>query len=391
MNVDPYKIEIFLDQKILHPGQKLTGTVILDLQKALSCSRIEVQLFGSARVFFVQQITKPTVLLQNKAFEQEIILLDQTKNVYDDGSKPKQLTLDEIARKSSSTAIRFPTQKSSTISSGTHEYQFGFDLPAAGLYTSFDAKGAAGYVRYYILVKCFNGPTVVRRQKLLFPIVVPVVLTLDPTPEIVLDRYVKTSKGLVTVKLQLAKNKFLPGEAVNGVVTINNQTTSSIKKAHLYIVQDTVCYAVTPESQFQESQYKTPGMGLPQDKVTAGNSLQYPIRFNIPALVPGVLVDGCIHMQYQLCLDVGFEREINKGTIAQITVPIEIGTHISADAPPPYDSLDFSVSSAPPGYNQSVTGLTETFEAEFSNLYNPMCCYYSNPGFEKDENSKKNE
>lgn len=55
----------------------------------------------------------------------------------------------------SSTAIRMPTgkaEKQPGLEVGTHNLPFSFQLPERGLYTSFDAKNAAGYVRYYILV-----------------------------------------------------------------------------------------------------------------------------------------------------------------------------------------------------------------------------------------------
>ncbi|CAD5215789.1 unnamed protein product [Bursaphelenchus xylophilus] len=389
---NPWKVQILLDQNILHPGQKLSGNVILDLERPLNCNRIEVQLFGSARVFFVEKISKPGALIQSKSYEQQIILVNETKSVFDDGSKPQtEITWEEIARKVSPTAIRLPTETGSQIKAGKHEFKFEFDLPAAGLYTSFDAKGSAGYVRYYILVKCYNGTAVIRRQKHLFPVVVPKVLTLQPDSQITVDEMKKTSKGVVMTKIQLTKTNFLPGEAVKGVITINNNTSVSVKKALLYINQETICYSLKPEVQFRESYYNTPGMGLPEPKITAGKSLQYPIRFNVPALVPNLNISGCIQMQYHLNLDVGFDREIHKNPLIQLKIPIEIGTHITADAPPAYDCLDTNLGDAPPSYQESISGLTEALEAEFSSQYNPVCYFYSNRGFEKEENEKKNE
>jgi hypothetical protein len=52
----PYQMEIFLDQPIYNPGDMVTGQIILDLNKKLCCDTISAQLFGSARVFFVQRM-----------------------------------------------------------------------------------------------------------------------------------------------------------------------------------------------------------------------------------------------------------------------------------------------------------------------------------------------
>lgn len=85
-------------------------------------------------------------------------------------------------------------------------------------------------------------------------------------------------------------------------------------------------------------------MGLPEHKITAGNSLTYPIKFNVSALIPNFDIPGCIQMIYKLCLDVGFTREHGRNYFAQIRVPIEIGTHFveMGDAPPAYGDVVMS-------------------------------------------------
>lgn len=50
-----YQADIFLDKPIFNPGDLVTGQVVLRLAKKLFCDTLSVQLFGSARVFFVQK------------------------------------------------------------------------------------------------------------------------------------------------------------------------------------------------------------------------------------------------------------------------------------------------------------------------------------------------
>ena len=65
------------------------------------------------------------------------------------------------------------------LAAGVHEFPFEFKLPAEGLYTSFDAKNAAGFVRYYIIVHALSGGHAVLKRKLLFPVVCPRDLAAD--------------------------------------------------------------------------------------------------------------------------------------------------------------------------------------------------------------------
>jgi len=138
--------------------------------------------------------------------------------------------------------------------------------------------------------------------------------------------------------------------------------------------------------------------------VRSGETLAYPIQFNVPALVPNVEVPHCIHTEYRLQLDVGFMRNSPKGAPVRIKVPIRIGTHlanITADglpsAPPAYDQISCSKQGAsttptmpdsPPVYTASVSGLSTVEDGEAQNNYTPLCYHY-NFAFTADENDPK--
>jgi hypothetical protein len=45
-------------------------------------------------------------------------------------------------------------------------------------------------------------------------------------------------------------------------------------------------------------------MGLPVAKIQTGQSMDIPIRYYVPALVPEIYVPGCIESEHMLCLTI---------------------------------------------------------------------------------------
>lgn len=84
---------IELHERIYNPGDTITGKLHMELRKKLCCEILIVKLYGSVRVFFTettvgfeylknllekfQASKKPGTLTQNKAYEQEIILVNK--------------------------------------------------------------------------------------------------------------------------------------------------------------------------------------------------------------------------------------------------------------------------------------------------------------------------
>jgi len=405
-----YQSDIFLDKHIYNPGDLVAGQVTLKLSRKLCCDTVALQLYGSARVFFVQKITKPGALNQSRAFEQEQILVDQKQDLWltMNQNVQKQLSLEEIARRASSTAIRLPSGRKETspgLEQGDHTFAFSFPLPQTGLHTSFDARNSAGYIRYYILLKVLNGSAVVMRKKLLFPVVCPKVLhsyPLSKTDRTVAQRKDFEKDSYISVQLCMEKRMFVPGEPIKGTITIENRSRKSVKHASLYIHQETICYSTRPEIQIHETSFKPPGMGLNVHKIKSGDRLEYPIEYNVPALLPNIDVPNCIQTYYYVQLDVGFVRNCPKHNPIAIKIPISIGTHLQAPgeqyatAPPAYEDIEnrenFGVSHLqqfpPPDYNSSVMGMSAV-DGEDQAGYAPLCYHY-NFGFCLDDESNAN-
>ncbi|VDK43078.1 unnamed protein product [Gongylonema pulchrum] len=126
----PYNIDIFLKDKIYHPGDTIQGEVVFILDKALRCDRVDAQLLGSFRVFWIDK---------------------QVLSIW--------ISLDDIIRFSSATAIRAKKIERGSFEGlkiGKHSFEFTFQLPKQGLHTSFSLADCHARVQYCINVSiCF--------------------------------------------------------------------------------------------------------------------------------------------------------------------------------------------------------------------------------------------
>lgn len=76
----PYHVDIILHEKIYHPGDVICGEVIFRLSKNLSCDLINVQLFGSTRVFWIDKqvffcVNNINLIVQNLHYSYGLLLL----------------------------------------------------------------------------------------------------------------------------------------------------------------------------------------------------------------------------------------------------------------------------------------------------------------------------
>lgn len=73
------------------------------------------------------------------------------------------------------------------------------------------------------------------------------------------------------------------------------------------------------------------GVGLDVRKIPSGSAYKYAPKFNVPALVPGFEIDGCMILDYALKLDVGFERCSAGSTTKNIACSLKVRSlHLSA-------------------------------------------------------------
>lgn len=448
----PYDVSIELDKLIYNPGDVVSGKVLLNLERPLPCDRICARLFGVARVFFTEmlKITGPN-FGKNRAYEQEVVLVDQQVELWtaehqqgerDRNAKSTQgKSLEEILRQCNPNTIRIAPRmpalaradadlavekagknngSGNGLAVGRHQLSFAYKLPLDGLHTSFDARNSAGSVRYHILVQAFNNGFNCLRRKLLFPIVCPkrlddakwLGLAMEPVLEKGTDK-----RELLCVELRMDKRGYVPGEPLAGNIRIVNNTAKSVKWMSLRIVQRTICIATRPDFGTHQSEFETAAMGLPVPKIRAGQSLTFPIRYYVPALVPEISVPGCIESEHLLRLDVGDRR----GTCVGVTTGLLIGTHPTPSnlprpehdggdksftmptisefgAPPLYEekppagngsAMALLENVPPPSYAQSVAGISlganETNEEEEpAHPYMGPLCYHYNFGFHHD-------
>ncbi|KAL3995057.1 Arrestin (or S-antigen) N-terminal domain family protein [Acanthocheilonema viteae] len=380
-----YDVDIFLNEKIYNPGDIIHGEVIFRLSRNLFCDLINVQLFGSTRVFWIDK--KIGIgCFHPIAREQKRVLVDETTVLWSDEKinrkKFIQPTLNDIVRSSTGIAIQAKMHELNRnfhgIKTGNHKFEFIFQLPKEGLHTSFDVGNCDGRIRYCINLQCFFYGRLVLKKTLIFPIVCPI----NP-PEClkVFNNYynkkrVEFKKGrYLDAELSISKRWFVPGEALPVQVYIDNRSGKSIKFSHLSIQQRVFCIATHPITYGKEWFQDTLGVGMDVCKIPSESTHKYVPKFNVPALVPGFEIDGCMSLEYALKLDIGFDRNVMnndvKYIICTLTIPIFIGTSSITNtnfsqksefekaivSPPNYDDIP------PPSYDECLSKLPIAKEA----------------------------
>uniref|UniRef100_A0A7I4KHM1 Arrestin_C domain-containing protein n=1 Tax=Brugia malayi TaxID=6279 RepID=A0A7I4KHM1_BRUMA len=361
----PYHIDILLSKKIYNPGDTIHGEVIFTLERNLSCDLINVQLFGLIRVFWIDK-KAGNGCFRPLPREQKRVLIDETVILWSEEKtnckRPIQPTLNDILRLSATIAIRTKKYERNGnfrgIETGSHKFEFTFQLPKEGLYTSFDLGNCDGRVRYCINVQCFSYGLLVLKQTLVFPVVCPVDPSqcMDALQNSYNRKRMEFKKGrYLDVELSVSKRWLVPGEAIPVQVYIDNRSGKSIKFSHLSIQQHVFCIATHPlkcaKEWFQDT---LAGVGMDAHKIPNGSKYKYTPNFNVPALVPGFEISGCMTLEYDLKLDVGFDRitmsSDMKHIICTLTIPIFIGTSSITDTNILQKSKFRKVSLLPPNY-----------------------------------------
>uniref|UniRef100_A0A915CSQ3 Endonuclease n=1 Tax=Ditylenchus dipsaci TaxID=166011 RepID=A0A915CSQ3_9BILA len=260
--------------------------------------------------------------------------------------------LDEIARLASPNTIRMPSslttntlimngdaaKETAGLNAGIHEFKFSFKLPEEqALYTSFDARNSAGCVRYYIIVQAFNSGHSTLKRKLLFPVKSKVL-----------------EKGNVTAKLHLKKRGYVPGEPLQGQITI--EIVHKVCQP-AYSSTDSLLFQKTRDQSAREL-LRDARNGLAHPKILANSSLTYPIKFYVPALLPNLSVPECIEADYCLCLDVDWKRLLKSATFCKSKYsfyfnPNNNWTHPTNELPGQISDLP------PPPYEEKANGVTQ--------------------------------
>uniref|UniRef100_A0AAF5PXV8 Arrestin C-terminal-like domain-containing protein n=1 Tax=Wuchereria bancrofti TaxID=6293 RepID=A0AAF5PXV8_WUCBA len=361
----PYHVDILLSKKIYNPGDTIHGEVIFTLEKNLSCDLINVQLFGLIRVFWIDK-KAGNGCFRPLPREQKRVMIDETAILWSEDKinckKPTQPTLNDISRLSTTIAIRANKHERNGnfrgIETGSHKFKFTFQLPKEGLYTSFDLGNCDGRVRYCINVQCFSYGLLMLKQTLLFPIVCPVDPSecLDALKNSYKRKRVEFKKGCyLDVELSVSKRWLVPGEAIPVQVYIDNRSGKSIKFSHLSIRQHVFCIATHPlkcaKEWFQDT---LAGVGMDAHKIPNGSKYKYVPNFNVPALIPGFEINGCMTLEYDLKLDVGFDRitmsSDMKHIVCTLTIPIFIGTSSITDTNILQKSKFQEAAVSPPNY-----------------------------------------
>ncbi|VDN07014.1 unnamed protein product [Thelazia callipaeda] len=384
----PYHIDIILNKKIYNPGETIYGEVIFRFDKKLSCDMITVQLFGSVRVFWIDNGIR-NGNLRRIPHEQKRVLIDEKATLWcdeqnkiwnkytqpnrslshekncsnDSGTNDDNniVELNDIVHFSSPTSVRLrKIEKNAAfhgIGIGYHKYKFTFELPKNGLYTSFDLKNCDGRVRYAINVECLSYSRLVIKKSLTFPIVCPTNLNnyKEAMTSACIRKRIEFKKGkYFEVELSISRRCLVPGEALPAQVRIDNRSGKSIKFSHLSIQQNVFCVATCPFTHGKEWFQDTLGVDMDINKIPTGCMHKYVPKFNVPALIPGFQIDGFLTLDYKLKLEIGFDKvNLNndmKHVVCILTIPIFITTGFIGESDLEFDSNLQEASEPPPNY-----------------------------------------
>ena len=132
--------------------------------------------------------------------------------------------------------------------------------------------------------------------------------------------------GAITATINLNKTGFIPGEQIEGTISIKNNSKESIKTDFLRIVQETKVLSRNLEKILISSTVETPGVSCLANKIPPGKGHTYPIKYFVPTIIPNFEIPGFLKVNYDLVLTVGRNRDDVKDGFLDSKVRIVIGT-----------------------------------------------------------------
>ncbi|KAI6179666.1 hypothetical protein M3Y98_00635000 [Aphelenchoides besseyi] len=353
-----WKTEIFANDPIYHPGDLVTGNVYLTLKRKVQIDSLVATLRGLVNVEFKHPATeKPGFryrscsITESSTHRNKKEFLNMSTTIWSQDKAVKE-TIRRASRTSRTSNDANDFSCPWGLEEGTHHFDFSFKLPIDGLYTSFDSVESSANVRYLLEISSFRGTSEIKRGEVLIAVVCPHLLVIDPLLRSKSQVFIQSKQipksGNLSVQLNLSTTSFVPMDAVQGEITIQNYTKQSVKYANFNIEHRITSFSSPPFPESISDAISTLSMSLPADKIPSGNTLNFPISFNIPALVPALNVPHMIASEYVLCLKVGFARNSPNAAVIFMEIPIQIGTEIMEvnnydipSAPPAYDEISF--------------------------------------------------
>ncbi|GMT17657.1 hypothetical protein PFISCL1PPCAC_8954, partial [Pristionchus fissidentatus] len=294
-------------------------------------------------------------------------------------------------------------ESSGHIPVGTHKFPFKFLLPS-NCPPSFE--GTHGYVRYYCKAKIDRPWKFDHTAKRLFTVVPTFDLNLVPSAAHPASTnhakelgFLFFKSGTINLTARLCKGGFVPGESIQVQVDVENNTSKSITKIELKLVEMSryVAYRygqtvnpIAPTSRSSEQRVHKRTVNQFEEKVETekGAGLQYSRLIPIPPVVPTFNECPIITVEYFVKVKVSTSGAIGSSVATQ--VPVLIGT-IPVRIPwqtAPYPELPQGMPApvmpandfpdAPPSYEECVFGAGTIKDEEDNKDFAPRYVFYPN-------------
>ncbi|CAJ0597257.1 unnamed protein product [Cylicocyclus nassatus] len=208
------------------PGSNVEGIVHLDLKEKIKAKSLRITVDGRAYTHW-------------SATHSRKILNKDGSTRMENYSVPYSATVIYVT--GDSLAWASPQGKKEVLRSGSYQFPFVFTLP---LTCAPSFEGLYGYIRYMVKVELDRPWRFNKCDQKPFTVVPIFDLNTNPTARLPV-REVKVKNlgiilfrsGKVTIQCEMAKSGFVPGETIVINATIDNDSSSTITKAHVKLVE----------------------------------------------------------------------------------------------------------------------------------------------------------
>ncbi len=298
------KLELILNKESYEPGEKIEGSLLLDLKKETKVRDVVVNVYGNEHT----HITRTHGSGKNQrtvTHTENVKVIDESQSLI--GQFDKAYQLDPYAK-----------SKTTTLPAGQHNFKFSFQLPNNATPT-YDGSNAE--VNYEINAKVdrpwkFDIKT---EQDL---IVTPIGSLEETTTSLQVDE--KSGSNVlpqalspdINMTLHLPKTNFTRGESVEGKIVVTNNSGKSIRNilVDLYANEHAEAEGYTEDSTVMKHSWKIP--------VTYAdlNYFEQTFEFSIPSNVMPTIEKTYFDIEWHLRVGLDVAKAADLETETPVTV-----------------------------------------------------------------------
>ncbi|KAF8357331.1 hypothetical protein PRIPAC_92326 [Pristionchus pacificus] len=290
-------------------------------------------------------------------------------------------------------------ESSGFIPVGTHKFPFKFLLPV-NCAPSFE--GTHGYIRYFCKAKIDRPWKFDHTTKQVFTVVPTFDLNLIPSASNAIQSTQSKDTGFLFFKsgdikltTRLHKGGFVPGESISLQTYINNNSSKSINKIEVKLVEishytayrngQTVTEGCPVNRSSQQRVHKRTVTELQERlDIEKGSDLDFPLVIPIPPIVPTFNQCPIITVDYYLNVKATTSGAIGSKVSTQVpiligTIPIRCTSSSCTTQYPQIPSVSPSVPSlndAPPSYEECVFGAGTIKDEDDNKGFAPRYVFY---------------